>query len=124
MAVTYDWRGRFSNAEANELHAEAFETRVFDETEWNWVDLVHRHSLGWMTARNGGRLVGFVNAVSDRPSHARLQRTSAALVRAWLQDLVGPAARRHEGIARRVVEVATEQARAAGCDWLHVDFDE
>jgi hypothetical protein len=28
MAVTYEWCGAFTNAEANELHAEAFETRV------------------------------------------------------------------------------------------------
>jgi hypothetical protein len=33
MTVTYDWRGAFDNVELNELHAEAFETRVFDETE-------------------------------------------------------------------------------------------
>jgi GNAT superfamily N-acetyltransferase len=46
------------------------------------------------------------------------------LVHAWLQDLMVAADRRHEGIAKRVVDVATEQARAAGCDWLHVDFDD
>src|SRR5437899_10152390 len=45
MAVTYQWRGAFTNAEVNALHAEAFETRVFDESEWNWAELVHRHSL-------------------------------------------------------------------------------
>jgi hypothetical protein len=61
MTVTYDWRGAFDNVELNELHAEAFETRVFDETERNWVDQVHRHSLGWVVARDGNRLIGFVN---------------------------------------------------------------
>jgi hypothetical protein len=33
MTVTYDWRGAFDNVELNELLAEAFETRVFDETD-------------------------------------------------------------------------------------------
>ena len=28
MTAKYEWRGEFTNAEANELHAEAFETRV------------------------------------------------------------------------------------------------
>jgi GNAT superfamily N-acetyltransferase len=28
------------------------------------------------------------------------------------------------GVATRLVALATEQARAAGCQWLHVDFDE
>ena len=112
MAITLSWRGGLTNREVNELHAEAFGTRVFDETEWNWVDLVHRHSLGWATARDGDRLVGFVNVVWD------------GLVHAWLQDLAVAADRRHEGIARRVVDVATDGAREAGCEWLHVDFDE
>src|SRR5512132_2063767 len=53
MAVTYEWRGPLHNVELNELHAEAFETRVFDETEWNWVDHVHRHSFG--VGRRSGR---------------------------------------------------------------------
>ena len=50
MTISYTWRGDFDNAEMNALHAEAFETRVFDEAEWNWAELVHRHSLGWVVA--------------------------------------------------------------------------
>ena len=43
-------------AALNSLHAEAFETRVFDETEWNWQEQLaiirrppplHRHVPGW-----------------------------------------------------------------------------
>jgi hypothetical protein len=56
MAVTYLWRGAFTNAEVNALHAEAFETAVFDESEWDWAELVHRHSLGWVVARDGAGL--------------------------------------------------------------------
>jgi hypothetical protein len=83
MSVSYGWRGAFTNAEANELHAEAFGTRVFDESEWNWVELVRRHSLGWVVARSGERLVGFVNVPWD------------GLVHAWIQDpMVARGARR------------------------------
>jgi GNAT superfamily N-acetyltransferase len=32
-------------------------------------------------------------------------------------------ARRH-GVGTRLVEVAVREARAAGCEWLHVDFEE
>ena len=46
------------------------------------------------------------------------------LVHAWLQDLLVAADRRREGIAKAVVDAATDGARAAGCDLLHVDFDE
>ena len=45
MATVYEWRGAFGNQEANALHAEAFNTRVFDESEWNWAELAQRHSL-------------------------------------------------------------------------------
>jgi len=56
--ASFAWRGVFTNTEVNELHAEAFETRVFDESDWNWHDLTERHSLGWVTARDGDSLVG------------------------------------------------------------------
>src|ERR1035438_10396613 len=66
MPVSYEWRGAFTNHEVNALHAEAFDTRLFDESEWNWVELVHQHSLGWVVARDGSELVGFVNVLWDR----------------------------------------------------------
>ena len=47
-SVVFEWRGPFTNSEVNRLHAEAFETRLFDETEWNWRELTARHSLGWI----------------------------------------------------------------------------
>ena len=81
MAVTYQWRGAFTNAEVNALHAEAFETPVFDESEGDWTGLVHRHSLGWVVARDGADLAdlaGFVNVLWD------------GLVHAWLQDVMSP----------------------------------
>jgi GNAT superfamily N-acetyltransferase len=108
--ITYRWRGPVANDEMNALHAEAFGTRVYADDEWDWESQLARHSLGWVTAREGASLVGFVNVVSDR------------LVHAWLQDtMVGDAAR-HRGVGTRVVGIARDEARRAGCEWLHVDF--
>jgi hypothetical protein len=52
---------------------------VFDESEWNWVELVHRHSLGWVVARDGSELAGFVNVLWDGLVHAWLQDTMVAV---------------------------------------------
>jgi GNAT superfamily N-acetyltransferase len=106
------WRGEFNNAEVNELHAHAFETRVYDESEWNWIELTRRHSMGWVTARNDGDLVGFVNVVWD------------GLVHAWIQDLMVAESARRQGIGVALVAEARRQAAAAGCEFLHVDFDD
>ncbi len=106
------WRGDFSNAEMNALHAEAFETRVYDESEWNWRDQVERHSLGWVVAREGDALVGFVNVPWD------------GLVHAWIQDTVVARSARRRGVGKELIAVAARGAREAGCEWLHVDFDD
>src|SRR5262249_13210632 len=79
--TTISWRGAFTNAEVNELHAESFQTKVFDESEWDWVALTRRHSLGWVVARQGTELVGFVNVVWDGLVHAWLQDTMVARTR-------------------------------------------
>ena len=75
MSIGYEWRGRFANDEVNVLHAEAFNTRVFSSTEWNWVELTTQHSLGWVTAREGVNLVGFINVLWNGSVHAWLQDT-------------------------------------------------
>ena len=110
--VTFRWRGEFTNAEVNALHAEAFETRVFTDEEWDWVALTERHSLGWVTARDDDTLVGFVNVVWD------------GLVHAWLQDTMVAASARRRGVGVALVRAAQQGATAAGCEWLHVDFDD
>jgi GNAT superfamily N-acetyltransferase len=110
--VNLEWRGVFTNREVNELHGEAFETRIFDESEWNWRDLVAKHSLGWVTARKDGALVGFVNVLWD------------GLVHAWIQDVMVANNARRMGIGVGVVMAARDGAREAGCEWLHVDFDD
>ena len=110
--IEYRWRGPVDNAEMNRLHAEAFDTRVFTDDEWNWVDQLERHSLGWVTAREDDELLGFVNVAWD------------GLVHAWLQDTMVADDARHLGVGTQLVATAIQEARDAGCEWLHVDFDE
>jgi GNAT superfamily N-acetyltransferase len=109
MEITYEWRGAFDNAEVNVLHAEAFDHRILED---DWRGQVHGHSLGWVCARQGDELVGFVNVPWDGAIHAFIIDTMVA----------STAGRR--GIGTRLVEVAVAEARAAGCEWLHVDFDD
>lgn len=107
--VAVAWRGAFTDDELNALHAEAFESPLSDDP---WNRLVERHSLGWVTARDALGLVGFVNVLWDGMVHAFLEDTSVA-VRA-----------RRRGVGVRLVEVAREHAASAGCEWLHVDFED
>jgi GNAT superfamily N-acetyltransferase len=103
---------RVRHLEVNGLYAEAFETRVFAEFEWNWRELTAKHSLGWVTARHDGQLVGFVNVLWD------------GLVHAWLEDVMVAAAARRQRIGVRLVHAARDGAARAGCEFLHVNFDE
>jgi GNAT superfamily N-acetyltransferase len=106
------WGGAFTNREVNELHAEAFETRVFRDDEWDWQGLTQRHSLGWVTARRGEDLVGFANVVWD------------GLVHAWIQDVMVARSARHRGTGVALVRACRDAARESGCESLHVDFDD
>jgi GNAT superfamily N-acetyltransferase len=108
-SVTFEWRGDFENSELNALHREAFEHRMLDD---DWRGQVHDHSLGWVCARRNGELVGFVNVPWDGGVHAFVLDTMVA----------AKAGRR--GIGRQLIAVAEREARVAGCEWLHVDFDE
>ncbi len=108
-AVDFEWKGGFGNEEVNALHAEAFETRVFDD---DWLALLEEHSLGWVVARGGSQLVGFVNVIWDGQVHA------------WIQDLMVATVERGRGVGTRLVGIAREEAKQAGCEWLHVDFDD
>ena len=109
METSYHWRGDFDNREVNALHAEGFHHPVFED---DWKSRVERHSLGWVCARAGKALVGFVNVPWDGATHAFI-----------LDALVSGRARRH-GIGTRLIGMAADEARAAGCQWLHADFDD
>ncbi len=77
-----------------------------------WWDQIRPHSLGWVTARTGdGTVVGFVNVVSDGDDHA------------FLIDTKTHSAYQRRRVGTRVVKFAAGHAKAAGCEWLHVDFD-
>jgi GNAT superfamily N-acetyltransferase len=112
VTVTYGWRSEFDSSEANALHAEAFGHPIFADDDWDWKAQVAAHSLGWVCAREGGDLVGFVNVAWDGAVHAFV-----------LDTMVASNARRH-GIGAALVAVAVDEARRAGCEWLHVDFED
>lgn len=113
MPITYTWRGDVTNEEMNALHAEAFETKVYDASEWNWLGQLREHSLGWVVARDDdGTLAGFVNVVWD------------GLVHGWIQDTMVAMSARHRGVGKDLVARAVDGARSAGCEWLHVDFED
>ena len=104
-----EWRGEFDNQELNALHAEAFAHAALGI---DWTSQVKAHSLGWVIARDAGELVGFVNVAWDGDIHA------------FILDTIVSASKRRQGVGTRLIAVAAAEARAAGCEWLHVDFDE
>ncbi len=108
MDVRYAWRGYFTNEALNALHAEAFDHEPFTD---DWEKQVDRHSLGWVCAYEGETLVGFVNVAWDGAVHA------------FILDTIVATAHRRRGIGARLVSIAAAEARTAGCEWLHVDFE-
>jgi GNAT superfamily N-acetyltransferase len=110
MAITYEWRGAFKSPEVEALHADAFHHDVVEGFDWEKQTL--DHSLGWVCARDDGELVGFVNVAWDGAAHAFI-----------LDTMVAQKAGR-QGIGTELVSLAVGQARAVGCEWLHVDFED
>lgn len=109
VVVTYAWRGAFDNEEVSALHAECFDHRVLND---DWATQVQDHSLGWVCARAESVLVGFVNVAWDGGVHA------------FVLDTMVSRAATHHGVGTALVARATAEVRAAGCEWLHVDFDD
>jgi len=93
----------------SELHARAFGDDAAVTTPW--AERLERHALTWIGAFDAGRLVGFVQVCWDGGAHAFLLDT--AVDPAWQQ----------RGIGARLVEAAVGDVVAAGCEWLHVDFE-
>lgn len=76
-----------------------------------WWDQIKPFSLGWVTARStDGLLLGFVNVAWDGGDHA------------FLLDPKTRSDHQHRGIGTELVQRAIAETRAAGCEWLHVDF--
>jgi GNAT superfamily N-acetyltransferase len=104
--IDYRVRGPLDDLALSQLHAAAFgETPVLRP----WSARLERHSLAWVTATEGARLVGFVNVAWDGGGHA------------FLLDTVVEPALQGAGIGRALVAAATRAAVEAGCAWLHVD---
>jgi GNAT superfamily N-acetyltransferase len=131
LTFTCQWRGAFESTEVSLLHADAFGSSVDTdgaanskgaahtkgaantETEIDWRSNVGTHSLGWVTGRDGDqRLIGFVNVIWDGGAHA------------WIQDVMVSSPSRNRGIGTQLVAAARHAAAQAGCQWLHVDFEE
>ncbi len=109
MAVRLVVRGDVADDDLSELHARAF-GRPRARTAWR--ERLERHSLTWVLALDGERLVGFVNVAWDGGAHA------------FLLDAVVDPGTEGAGVGRALVHQAAHEAARAGCAWLHVDFEE
>jgi ribosomal protein S18 acetylase RimI-like enzyme len=105
-----EFRIRFAvdDRELSRLHALAFEGPVQMQP---WAARLDRHALTWVGAFSNNRLLGFVQVCWDGGAHAFL-----------LDTAVHPDHGR-QGIGRRLVLTAAEEAKCAGCEWLHVDYE-
>lgn len=105
--VTYRWRGPMSDSEMVGL-VRTHGGRAVQ----GWWDQIRARSLGWVTARaTDGAVVGFVNVAWDGGDHA------------FLLDTKTHSDFQRRGIGTYLVGIAARQAKAAGCEWLHVDFE-
>jgi GNAT superfamily N-acetyltransferase len=105
--VVYSWRDSVTDEEMVEL-VDSHGGR----SEVGWWARVWPNSLGWVTARTAdGVLVGFVNVAWDGADHAFLLDTKTR--GDW----------QHRGIGTQVIRQAAQHAKAARCEWLHVDFE-
>lgn len=95
--------------ELTHLHARAFGSA--ESGAQPWARRLQHYSVAWVGAFDGSRLVGFVHASGDGGAHAFL-----------LDAAVDPAYRRR-GIGRALVTTLRTEVSAAGCEWLHVDYE-
>jgi GNAT superfamily N-acetyltransferase len=106
--VRYEWRGDATDDELVTLTVSHG-----GRAQAGWWDRIRPHSLGWVTARDeGGELIGFVNVAWDGGDHA------------FLIDTKTRPDQQRRGIGTALVRIAAQHAKEAGCEWLHVDFDE
>jgi GNAT superfamily N-acetyltransferase len=104
--IDYRVRPPVTNEELHPLFASAWPGHTtFDFTP------VLRHSLAWVCAYAGERLVGYVNLAWDGAQHA------------FILDTTVHADFQRRGIGRRLVELAAAEATANGVDWVHVDYE-
>lgn len=106
--VLYRWRAAVDDRDVDGLHAAAFR-----QTPGNYRWRRSRPlSLGWVTASEDARLVGFLNVAWDGNRHA------------FLLDLAVAPDRQRLGIGRHLVARGLGETHTAGCEWVHVDYEE
>lgn len=91
------------------LHRRAF--RDEDSGVEPWGDRLRRHSVTWAGAFIGNEIAAFVHVVWDGGIHG------------FLLDTVVHPDHQRTGLGKAVVAAAADGARAAGCRWLHVDYE-
>jgi GNAT superfamily N-acetyltransferase len=99
----------FVRAPIDVAEFQVLRTAAWGGPTWWRLEPVLERSVAWVCAYRGTRLVGFVNVAGDGGANAFL-----------LDPAVHPAVQR-EGIGTTLVMRAVEEARAAGCEWIHVD---
>ncbi|GIM94861.1 GNAT family N-acetyltransferase [Paractinoplanes toevensis] len=109
MTIRIEVRFTVDDRQLSGLHARAFGGDPAEVRPWSRQ--LARSALTWVGAFEAGELVGFVQVCWDGGSHA------------FLLDTVVDPDRQHRGIGTRLVEAAAGEVRAAGCEWLHVDFE-
>jgi GrpB-like predicted nucleotidyltransferase (UPF0157 family)/GNAT superfamily N-acetyltransferase len=107
--IVYRWRAPVADSDVVDLHAAAFPGSA--DSEPSWWRRQRPLSLGWVTAHAGDRLVGFANLAWDGHRHS------------FLLDVAVHPDHRRRNIGSTVIERAVAEGRAAGCEWLHVDFE-
>lgn len=108
MTVRYEVRFPVDDRELSTLHALAFEGPL---EVHQWAERLERWALTWVGAFSNDQLVGFVQVCWDGGAHAFV-----------LDTAVHPDYGR-QGIGKQLVLTAAEEAKAAGCEWLHVDYE-
>ena len=91
------------------LHSRAFGSPVVEVQPW--ASRLARHSLTWVGAFDADELVGFVHACWDGGAHA------------FLLDTAVEPEHQGQGIGRQLVATLAAEVTAAGCQWLHVDYE-
>jgi ribosomal protein S18 acetylase RimI-like enzyme len=109
VPIRYVTRFPVDDAELSALHARAFggDPAVVQP----WAQRLQRYALTWVGAYAGEQLAGFVQVAWDGGAHA------------FLLDTAVDPAHQHHGIGTALVRAAITEARAAGCTWLHVDYE-
>jgi GNAT superfamily N-acetyltransferase len=108
--VQFRVRAEVDDEALSRLHARAFGGQFQLQS---WRRRLFEHSLSWVAAHDErDRLVGFVNVAWDGGAHA------------FALDVVVDPDHRRVGLGRALMARAASEAAAAGCAWLHVDFEE